>query len=119
MYDCTKCPGYCCSYPLIALEKRDVDRLAKHHDMSFDEARDAFTKEAHGRKYAMRRKKDEHFGKICRFFDTDARRCTVYEARPKICREFPATKRCGYFDFLEFERSAQDDPDFVALTDHS
>jgi hypothetical protein len=23
-YNCSKCPGYCCSYPLIALDKRDV-----------------------------------------------------------------------------------------------
>ena len=30
MYNCSKCPGYCCSYPLIALTKRDVERLAKH-----------------------------------------------------------------------------------------
>ena len=29
MCDCKKCPGYCCSYPLIALDKRDVERLAK------------------------------------------------------------------------------------------
>ena len=118
MYDCAKCPGYCCSYPLIQLEKRDVERLAKHHGLTFEEAKKQFTKEDHGRKYAMRRKKDEHFGKICRFFDTKIRRCTVYEARPKICREFPSTKRCGYYDFLTFERRAQDDPDYIAVTDH-
>lgn len=119
MYDCLKCPGYCCSYPLIALDKRDVERLAKHHGLSFQEAKNAFTKEAHGRKYAMRRKKDEHYGMTCRFFDTDARRCTIYEARPKICREFPNTKSCGYYDFLQSERVAQDDSEYVATTDHS
>lgn len=118
-YDCRNCPGYCCSYPLIALEKRDVVRLAKHHDMTFEDARKAFTKEAYGRKYAMRRKKDVHYGKICQFFDTKARCCTVYKARPKVCRDYPNTKRCGYYDFLQFERRAQDDPEFVALTDHS
>ena len=118
MYDCLKCPGYCCSYPLIALDKRDVERLAKHHNMSFDEAKATFTKEAHGRKYAMRRQNDEHYGRICRFFDTDERRCTIYEARPKICREFPSSKKCGYYDFLQFERETQDDPDYVSVTDH-
>ena len=35
MYNCKKCPGYCCSYPLIALTKRDVERLAKHFRLSF------------------------------------------------------------------------------------
>lgn len=119
VYNCLKCPGYCCSYPLIALDKRDVERLAKHHGMSFEEARKAFTKEEHGRKYAMRRKKDEHYGKICRFFDTDERRCTIYTARPSVCRSFPGGNKCGYYDFLTFERKAQDDNDFVALTDHA
>ena len=94
-YDCMKCPGYCCSYPLIGLTKRDVERLAKHHDMSFKEARDKFTEEAHVRKYVMRRQKDEHFGKICLFFDTTARRCTIYEARPKVCRDYHNEDRCG------------------------
>ncbi|MDX2289933.1 MAG: YkgJ family cysteine cluster protein [Hyphomicrobiaceae bacterium] len=117
-YDCEKCPGYCCSYPLIALTRRDVERLARFHEMTFDAARAAFTEVAWGRKYAMKRKSDQHFGKICRFFDTTARRCTIYEGRPKVCRDYPHKKRCGYYDFLAFEREAQSDPAFIALTDH-
>jgi len=27
-YDCAKCPGYCCSYDLIEVGKRDIARLA-------------------------------------------------------------------------------------------
>lgn len=118
LYNCRKCPGYCCSYPLIALEKRDVERLARHHGITFEEARRRFTKVAHGRKYAMRRKADPHFGKICRFFDTVERRCTVYAARPGICRSFPGEGRCGYYDFLTFERRAQGDPEWVAKTNN-
>ncbi|WP_334146570.1 YkgJ family cysteine cluster protein [Hyphomicrobium sp.] len=118
MYDCKKCPGYCCSYPLIALDKRDVERLARHHGMAFEEARRAFTREAHGRKYAMKRKRDRHFGAICRFFDTEKRCCTIYKARPAVCRSFPGKGRCGYYDFLSFERRAQEDPEWVAVTTH-
>jgi Fe-S-cluster containining protein len=118
-YNCRKCPGYCCSYPLIPLDKRDVERLARHHNLSFDEAKRAFTKEEHGRKYAMRRKKDELFGKICRFFDTKKRCCTIYTARPSVCRSFPGAGRCGYYDFLAFERRAQEDETYVALTTHA
>lgn len=117
-YDCLNCPGYCCSYPLIGLTKRDVERLARHHGLDFDTARERFTEEAHGRKYVMRRKRDRHFGHICRFFDLEARRCTIYEARPKVCRDYPNEPRCGYYDFLMFERAAQDDPEFVAVTNH-
>ncbi len=117
-YDCKKCPGYCCSYPLIGLTKRDVERLAEHHGLTFSQSRKKFTKEAYGQKYVMKRQKDEHYGKICRFFDTQERRCTVYKARPEVCRDFPNMKSCGYYDFLTFEREAQDDPDFVAVTNH-
>ena len=117
-YDCSKCPGYCCSYPLIPLKKGDVERLAKHFDLSFKEAKKKFTSERYGEKYSMRRKKDKYFGKICQFFDTKERRCTVYKARPKICREYPSGK-CGYWEFLKIERDTQDDPDFIALTDNT
>lgn len=116
-YNCTKCPGYCCSYPIIPIVKSDVTRLAKHFGVTFDVAKKRFTKEAHGRKFVLRRKRDEHFGRICRFFDTDMRRCTIYEARPSTCREYPVQKRCGYYDFLSFEREQQGDKDWVATTD--
>jgi hypothetical protein len=118
IYNCSKCPGYCCSYPLIPLTKRDVERLAKHFDLSFEEARVKFTKEDSGEKYAMRRKADKYFGRICRFFDTEKRRCTVYEARPSTCRSYPGG-RCGYYDFLSSERNMQQDPDFIALTENA
>ena len=117
MYNCVKCPGYCCSYPLIPLTKRDVERLAKHFDLDFEDARVKFTKEDSGDKYAMRRKADKIFGRICRFFDTEKRRCTIYEARPSTCRSYPGG-RCGYYDFLSSERTIQEDPKFIATTDN-
>jgi hypothetical protein len=66
----------------------------------------------------MRRKRDDVYGKICRFFDTTKRCCTIYTARPAVCRSFPGSGRCGYYDFLAFERRAQEDDEFVALTNH-
>ena len=44
-YNCAKCPGYCCSYPIIGLTKRDVERLAKHHEISFEKAKTTFTRD--------------------------------------------------------------------------
>ncbi|HET7334016.1 MAG TPA: YkgJ family cysteine cluster protein [Rhizomicrobium sp.] len=119
MYDCSKCPGYCCSYPIIPINKKDVQRLAKHFDMSFEKARKKFTKSTKDDKYVMRRQKDEHFGKICQFFDTDERRCTIYHARPSTCRDYPHGNKCGYYEFLKFERDLQDDPDEIASTENS
>lgn len=115
-YDCSKCPGYCCSYPNITLKKADVRRLAAFFDLTFDEAERKFTREAYGQKWTMRRKKDVNFGKICRFFDTSKRNCTVYEARPEVCRDYPNDNRCGYYDFLKYERKHQEDETYVAKT---
>ena len=115
-YNCSKCPGYCCSYPVIPLNSRDVKRLARHFGLSFEAARVKFTKVDGDEPYAMRRKADEHFGRICRFFDTDKRCCTIYEARPEICRSYPGDKSCGYYDFLTSERESQRDPTHIAST---
>lgn len=118
-YNCLKCPGYCCSYPIIPITDRDVARLAKHYGMSIAAAKTRFTKKAHGLDKVLRRQNDPHFGRICKFFDTTERRCTVYEARPGICRQFPGENRCGYYDFLQFEREHQRDEAYVAVTDSS
>jgi Fe-S-cluster containining protein len=115
-YNCSKCPGYCCSYPVIPLKKKDVQRLADHFGLGFKDARRKFTKVDGDEPYAMRRKEDVHYGRICRFFDTEARRCTIYAARPTICREYPGGKSCGYYDFLRAERGSQEDPEHVAST---
>ena len=117
-YECSKCPGYCCSYPVIQLTKPDLTRLARHFKLTAAVAEKRFTKTAHGYKRVMRRKKDHHFGRICRFFDTDKRRCTIYPARPSVCRSFPSSTRCGYYDFLSFEREHQQDPDAIATTEN-
>jgi hypothetical protein len=98
------------------LNARDIKRLAAHFDLSPDEAQRKYTRTAHGYDRVMRRKPDEHFGKICRFFDTEKRNCSVYDARPEICRRFPQERSCGYYDFLTWERKHQRDETFVATT---
>ena len=116
-YDCTKCPAYCCSYPLIEAGRRDIARLAKYFGVSYEQAERRYTKYDAGAKVrTLRHQQDEHFNQVCRFLDTEKRRCTVYEARPAVCRDFPGGKRCGYYDFLQFEREQQGDPQWVATT---
>lgn len=116
-YDCSKCPGYCCSYDLIEVGKRDIARLAKHFNVSYQQAEDRFTKYDRDEKVrTLRHQKDRYFGKACTFFDTKKRHCTIYEARPALCRAYPDEPRCGYYEFLKFEREHQDDPTWVALT---
>ncbi|MEM7123791.1 MAG: YkgJ family cysteine cluster protein [Pseudomonadota bacterium] len=117
-YNCNKCPAYCCSYARIIVTDKDIKRLAKHHGLSTQEARKKFTKkgEEPGERI-LRHQIDEHFTSICMFLDQETRGCTIYEGRPAICREFPGKGRCGYYDFLTFERETQEDPEWVATTD--
>jgi Fe-S-cluster containining protein len=116
-YSCNKCPAYCCSYPLIEIGKRDIARLASHFGVDYETAEERFTKfDASENVRALRHKRDTIFKSVCQFLDTEKRQCTVYEARPGVCRDFPASTRCGYYEFLKFEREHQDDPTWVALT---
>lgn len=115
-YDCAQCPGFCCSYSRIAISDHDVKRLARHFGLSFEVARERFTWHytAGGvDERILRHHKDHVYASVCRFFDRDERRCTVYEARPSVCRTYPYGTKCGYFDFLKFERVHQGDDEHI------
>jgi hypothetical protein len=114
-YNCRNCPGYCCSYDHIESTAADIRRLAKHFGVDEETARERFTKPQDGdeKRRILRHQADVHFGTVCRFFDTEQRRCSIYEARPSICRRFPGTARCGFYDFLMSERRSQEDPEYV------
>jgi Fe-S-cluster containining protein len=114
-FNCDKCPAYCCSiYERVQVTKRDIKRLAKHFGLSVETARLRFTKRWE-KEQVLRRKKDPIFGKACHFLNPETRKCTIYHARPGVCREFPLTKRCGYYDLLTFERRQQDDDDVLPV----
>jgi len=115
-YDCSKCPGYCCSYGRIALTNRDISRLARHFGLTDDQARTRFTYNYRADgvdEWILRHRKDTVFQSTCRFLDPDTRRCGVYEARPAVCRQYPDGPHCGYYTFLKFERDHQEDPTLV------
>ena len=116
-YSCSKCPAYCCSYPEIEVTKRDIERLAKRFALDYRVAEERFTKyDASEKVRVLRHQKDTVFDTVCAFLDVKTRRCTVYDARPGVCHDYPDSKHCGYYDFLRFERAHQADPDFIALT---
>jgi Fe-S-cluster containining protein len=116
-YSCAKCPAFCCTYAEIEITQRDIARLARHFDLSHAAAEERFTKsDAKGKIRMLRHRKDKIFDSACMFLDQEKRRCTVYEARPGVCRKYPDSSRCGYYDFLRFERTQQGDEEYVALT---
>ena len=114
-YDCANCPAYCCSiYERVQVTKRDIKRLAKHFGVSVQKAVERYTT-TYQNERILRRKADPIFGKACKFLNPETRGCTIYNARPAVCREFPARQRCAYYDLLQFERIQQDDETVVPL----
>ncbi|MBM3374599.1 MAG: YkgJ family cysteine cluster protein [Betaproteobacteria bacterium] len=119
-YDCNKCPAYCCSYPRIVVTDSDLRRLAEHFGTTEKEA-----EKRHTRQYRfddgkekiseriLRHEKDQIYKSVCGFLDQTTRRCTIYDARPSVCREFPNGTTCGYYQFLKFERKQQGDKTFI------
>ena len=114
-YDCVACPAYCCSvYERVQVTTRDIRRLAKHFGVTEEFAKARYTKMYQGER-VLRRKHDGLFGQACQFINPETRGCSIYHARPAVCREFPTTTRCAYYDLLQFEREQQDDPDTLPL----
>lgn len=117
-FDCTLCPGYCCSiYDLVEVSDNNLDRLARHFGMPPAQCRDRFTKivKMSASKRGLRHKKDTVFPRTCVFLDRKSRRCTVYEARPKECRKYPGDDGCRYFELLQHERDLQEDKTIVPV----
>ena len=113
-YDCSKCPGYCCTYEWILVTKRDITRLARRFDLTYEVAERRFTR--HIPEYGhrvLRHREDTVYKSVGRFFDRELRRCGVYEHRPTLCRTYPEENHCGFYDFLMWERKHQDDETFI------
>lgn len=113
-YDCTDCLGFCCSiYERVKVEDLDIQRLADHFNISFLAAKRRFT-EIRYKERVLKRQPDPTLGEACAFLNLETRLCSMYEARPDTCREWPpATSRCVYYDMLRFERKLQGTHDVV------
>src|SRR5919199_3748956 len=97
-FDCSKCPAYCCAiYERVQVTKHDLNRLAKHFGLTTEAAQKRYTKiEKSTGERVLRRKRDTIFEKACMFLDRETRGCTIYHARPAVCRAYPARVRCTY-----------------------
>ena len=115
LFDCGKCPAFCCSvYERVQTNRRDVNRLAKFFGVSYEVAEKRYTRIVEGER-VLKRVPDKVLDETCMFLDQDARRCTIYHARPGTCRAYPTTRRCAYYDLLRFERKQQGDDTVVPV----
>lgn len=115
-YDCDNCPAYCCTYENVEITDTDLARLARRFELDVRTAERRFTKKSKDGERplrVLRHRDDKIFGTACRFFDPESRECGIYAARPSICRRYPGTGRCGFYDFLCAERRSQEDPDYI------
>jgi len=115
LFDCTKCPAYCCSYDYIIVTGRDVKRLGKRFGLTPEQAEKRYTKLIKGYGRILKHRADHVYQSTCQFLHPTERRCTVYEHRPEVCRGYPDSKRCVYYDFLKWERKHQADDTFIPL----
>ena len=92
---CNYCAGYCC-YRLegsrLYIMAVDINRIARHLALSDGEVRHRFIE---GRNTFKTREDG-----ACIFLADDrmCKRCTIHEARPKQCREFPYENPCPYLE---------------------
>ena len=76
---CTGAPGY------VWVNQEEINKLAEAVGI---EDVDEFEK-LYVRKVGIRRSLKEFPNGDCLLFDTDTRKCSVYEARPRQCRTWP------------------------------
>lgn len=114
-FDCSKCPGYCCSYDYIIVKKSDLTRLGKRFGLTAEEAEKKFTKVIPSYGRVLRHRRDTVYKSTCQFLHPTKRNCTIYEHRPTVCRGYPDSRRCRYYEFLMWERKHQQNEAFVPL----
>lgn len=85
--DCTKC-GNCCRSLMINVEPIDVVRLADHLNISKESFYTKYVEQSSEGTLAVMNTIPCHF-----LFDN---KCSVYEARPVECREFPGLHQPGF-----------------------
>lgn len=82
--DCLKCAN-CCKTTGPLFTDKDVNRIAKHFRMKTQQFVDQFLRVDEDNDYVLK-------SVPCTFLDGE-NYCSIYEVRPKACREFPHTDR--------------------------
>jgi Fe-S-cluster containining protein len=85
-FECTQCGDCCTGAPgYVWVNNEEIAALAKEIG---EEDVERFTA-IYVRNVGVRKSLREYSDGACVFFDNDARKCTVYHARPRQCRTWP------------------------------
>ncbi len=98
--DCTQC-GNCCRSLMINVEKNDAERLATHLNISSENFYKKYIETSSEGNLSVMNKIPCHF--------LHENKCTVYEARPNECREFPGLDQPNFVQrlfatFMHYQR---------------
>jgi uncharacterized protein len=84
-FTCTQCGDCCTGAPgYVWVNAEEIAALAAHLGIDVAELEEKYT-----HKVGIRRSLNEYGNGDCVFFDNQARKCTVYNARPRQCRTWP------------------------------
>lgn len=85
-FKCTQCGDCCTGAPgYVWVNKAEIAAIAKTvGEDDIDKFEDLYV-----RKIGIRKSLKEFPNGDCVFFDTEERKCTVYESRPRQCRTWP------------------------------
>ncbi len=87
---CSTCEGNCCigesGYIWITVD--EIEKLSNYLDISVDKLFEDYLVK-YGYRFSIQEKQLSQNNYACIFFDTDIKRCTIYDVRPSQCRTFP------------------------------
>jgi len=84
-FSCTQCGDCCSGTPgYVWVTNEEIAALAALVGLSVDEFEDKYC-----RQVGIRKSLKEFPNGDCVFLDSQSRRCTVYDARPRQCRTWP------------------------------
>ncbi len=84
-FKCTQCGNCCTGAPgYVWVNKEEIAALARRLNVPVEDFEQDYV-----RQVGIRKSLIEYDNGDCVFFDTEARRCTVYEDRPRQCRTWP------------------------------
>ncbi len=93
--DCLKCAN-CCTTTGPLLTDRDIVRLAKYEGMRPADFTEAYLRLDEDGDYIFKEMP-------CRYLNAD-NTCSIYDIRPKACREYPHTDRVKQYQILNLTR---------------
>ena len=84
-FTCTQCGDCCTGAPgYVWVNQEEIAALARRFELSVDEFEHKYV-----RKIGIRKSLVECPNGDCVLFDTQTRKCTVYEDRPRQCKTWP------------------------------